>query len=105
MSDDVTPAKGEPDAETDGETEPAADARPAPRRRFQGSAAGVTLAAALTGLADALEGRDRDRPGIVVEHNDSEPEAFTAPLVMRLDPDNPSDSIVLVRPWLRDRRT
>ena len=27
---------------------------------------------------------------------------FTDPLVLRLDPEHPEDSIVMVRPWLRD---
>ena len=27
---------------------------------------------------------------------------FTDPIVLRLDPDHPEDSIVMVRPWLRE---
>jgi hypothetical protein len=76
---------------------------PTPIRRFAQTAAGSVFVAALSGLRDALEGRERDEAAIVMEHSGEPP--FTEPIVLRLDPDNPADSIAMVRPWLRDDTT
>ncbi len=70
--------------------------RPPPIRRFYASATGSALAAAMSGLGNVLEPTKREQPAVIVEY--TEPgEPFTEPIVMRLDPDDPRDSIVLVR--------
>jgi 4'-phosphopantetheinyl transferase len=71
-----------------------------PIDKFRGTAVGSVLAAGLLGLRDALETPKDDKVAIVKEHAGDPP--FTDPVVLRLDPDHPEDSIVMVRPWLRN---
>lgn len=74
---------------------------PAPTRpidKFARTTAGVMLTASLFGLRDALEGPRDDEPVIVAEFSGEPP--VPGALSMRIDPDNASDSIILVRPWL-----
>ena len=74
-------------------------AEPAPIQRFRRTAVGTALAAGMLGLADALEGRKEPTPAIVENWAGGQP--FKEPIVLRLDPDHPEDSIVMVRPWLK----
>ena len=74
---------------------------PPPIERFHRTGVGMALAAGLLGLRDALEPPKDETPAIVENWNAGEP--FADPLMMRLDPDNPADSIVVVRPWLKKR--
>jgi 4'-phosphopantetheinyl transferase len=71
-----------------------------PTRRFAGSAAGAVVAASMRGIRDVLYGPEKEEVEIVTDWNGDKP--FTDPYVLRLDPDHPQDSIVMVRPWLRD---
>ena len=85
---------------------PAADATRArdahrPIDKFRGTAVGSVLAAGLLGLRDALEPAREEEVAIVQNYSGDPP--FTDPMVLRLDPDHPEDSIVMVRPWLRDK--
>jgi hypothetical protein len=75
-------------------------AEPAPIQKFRATAVGSVFAAGLLGLRDVLEGPKDDEPAIVVDWSGAPP--FSEPIVLRLDPDHPEDSIVMVRPWLRD---
>ena len=79
------------------EAEEPAEIRPIDK--FRQTATGSILAAGLLGLAEALEGPRKQEVAIVVDDAGDPP--FTDPIVMRLDPDNPADSIVMVRPNLR----
>ena len=72
---------------------------PRPIDQFRATAVGSVLAAGLLGLRDALEGPREEEVAIVADYSGDPP--FSDPLVLRLDPDNPADSIVMVRPWLR----
>jgi hypothetical protein len=77
---------------------------PAPIRpvdRFARTSAGLVLSASMLGLRDVLEGPRDERPAIVEEHKGEPP--VPNGISMRLDPDNVSDSIILVRPWLLGR--
>jgi hypothetical protein len=78
---------------------------PAPARpvdRIARTTVGLVLSASMLGLRDVLEGPREDRPAIVEERAGEPP--VPDGISMRLDPDNVSDSIILVRPWLlRDR--
>ena len=74
-------------------------AAPTPIKRFEQSAAGVVLSAGLLGLREALEGPKKEEIQVVSDWSGDKP--FTDPYVLRLDPDHPEDSIVMVRPWLR----
>jgi len=83
--------------DSDGELE--GHAEPAPIERFRRTAIGGMLAAGMLGLSDALEGRKEPTPAIVEDWAGGQP--FKDPIVLRLDPEHPEDSIVMVRPWLR----
>jgi phosphopantetheinyl transferase (holo-ACP synthase) len=72
-----------------------------PIDKFRETAVGSVLAAGLLGLRDALEPQKLDEVAIVQDYSGDPP--FRDPYVLRLDPDHPEDSIVMVRPWLRDR--
>jgi 4'-phosphopantetheinyl transferase len=84
---------------------PAADGDPSPEwtrpiDKFRDTAVGSVFAAGLLGLRDALEPPKKEEVAIVRDHSGDPP--FTDPFVLRLDPDHPEDSIVMVRPWLRE---
>jgi hypothetical protein len=59
------------------------------------------LAAGLLGLRDVFEPPKKEEIAIVQDYAGDPP--FTDPYVLRLDPEHPEDSIIMVRPWLRDR--
>jgi hypothetical protein len=63
--------------------------------RFRTTATGTVLAAGLLGLATALEGPKDEEVAIVTDYSGEPP--FSDPIVLRLDPDAPGDSIVWVR--------
>jgi hypothetical protein len=90
----LDPDEGELDDEEVGHAEPP------PIERFHRTAVGSVLAASLLGLRDVLEPPKDEEPAIVVDYSGDPP--FSDPFVLRLDPDHPEDSIVMVRPWLRD---
>jgi hypothetical protein len=69
-----------------------------PVGRFRSTAAGGVLAAGLLGLRDALEG-PVDEDVAIVEAYSGDPPGRER-IILRLDPDEPSDSIVLVRDWM-----
>jgi hypothetical protein len=71
------------------------DAEPTGIHKFRRTATGTVLAAGLLGVADALEGPRDEEVAIVTEYSGEPP--FSDPIVLRLDPDAPEDSIVLVR--------
>jgi hypothetical protein len=73
---------------------------PSPIRRFEASAAGVVSAAWMNGLRNGLFGAPKQEVTVVTDWNGDPP--FKDPYVLRLDPEHPEDSIVMVRPWLRN---
>ncbi len=79
--------------------EPDGHARPAPIERFHRSAVGTTLAAGMFGIRDVLEPPKDETPAIVEDWAGGQP--FEEPIVLRLDPDHPEDSIVMIRPRLQ----
>jgi len=89
------------DDEWPGDEWPGDDAGPAPIVRFQRSGFGTVFAAGLLGLRDVFEPPKDEQPAIVEDWSGGEP--FADPYVLRLDPDNPADSIVMVRRHLQDR--
>jgi hypothetical protein len=95
----LEPDEDELDELGDDDAYPAAHAEPAPIERFHQTAVGSMLAAGLLGLRDVLEPTKQEEPAVVVDYSGDPP--FTDPIVLRLDPDHPEDSIVMVRPWLR----
>ena len=79
-----------------------AHADPAPIERFRRTSVGTALAAGLLGLRDVLEPPKDETPAIVEDWAGGEP--FNDPIVLRLDPDHPQDSIVMIRPHLMRKR-
>jgi hypothetical protein len=71
-----------------------------PIDKFRDTAIGSVFAAGMLGLRDVLEPERDDKVAIVQDYSGAPP--FTEPIVLRLDPDHPEDSIVMVRPWLRN---
>jgi hypothetical protein len=84
------------DADGDDPDAVVAHAEPAPIQRFRRTAIGSALAAGMMGLADVFEPPKDETPAIVEQWAGREP--FTDPIVLRLDPDHPEDSIVMIRP-------
>ncbi len=78
--------------------EPIVDQRPI--ERFRRGAVGGVLAAGLNGLADVLDPREKDEVAIVETVGADPPR--TERIVLRLDPDDPADSIVMIRTWMDD---
>ena len=76
-------------------------AEPAPIEKFRRTAVGTVFAAGLLGLRDVIEPPKDDTPAIVEEWAGGEP--FNEPMVLRLDPDHPEDSLVMVRRWLKPK--
>jgi hypothetical protein len=89
------------DALDDETGEPQAPARPI--QRSHRSAPGLIAAAGLMGLREALVGPKDDEPAIVEDWAGGEP--LADPYVLRLDPEHPEDSIVMIRPWLKKPQT
>jgi hypothetical protein len=96
---DYTDEASDADASADGDA--VGHAAPAPIQRFHRTAVGSALAAGLLGLRDVLEPPKDETPAIVEDWAGGEP--LADPIVLRLDPDHPEDSIVMVRPWLARR--
>ena len=78
-------------------------AEPPPIEKFRRTAVGSVFAAGLLGLRDVLQPPKDEEPAVVQDWSGGEP--FKDPYVLRLDPDNPQDSIVMVRPQLKKKTT
>jgi hypothetical protein len=70
------------------------------RPRRPRSPGGQLLAAAMTGLAEAIYG-PREEPAIVVDASGDPP--GDGPVELGLDEDHPERSVVVIRPWLLRR--
>lgn len=71
-----------------------------PIDRFRGTAVGGVLAAGMLGLRDVLEPRKDQEIAIVRDDAGGPPPE--GPIELELDPEHPEESVVRVRPWLRD---
>lgn len=70
---------------------------PSRRAAFMDGLGAKMLAASMRGLNDAIYG-PKDEPAIVIDAAGDPPDPEG--LDVRLDPDHPEQSIVVVRPWL-----
>ena len=86
----------------DESADPEGHAQPAPIERFHRSAVGTALAAGMFGVRDVFEPPKDETPAIVEDWAGGQP--FNEPMVLRLDPDHPEDSIVMIRPHLLHKR-
>jgi 4'-phosphopantetheinyl transferase len=71
-----------------------------PIDKFRGTAVGGVLAAGMLGLRDALEPRKDEEIAIVRDDAGGPPRDDA--IELQLDPDHPEESVVRVRPWLRE---
>ena len=65
-----------------------------PIDKFRKTATGSVLAAGMLGLGQIFENVEKEEPAVVV---DADGDPFDPDLIVRLDPDNPADSIVMIR--------
>jgi hypothetical protein len=91
---DAADAAGEPDEEEVTAAWAEGHAEDRPIDKFRKSATGSVLAAGMLGLGQIFESVEKEEPAIVV---DAGGDAFDPELLIRLDPDNPADSIVMIR--------
>ena len=94
-----TDTAGHPDGDTDAATDADTDGDAHDSLRFdrwrKRSATGAVLTGVALGLQHALD-QPKQEPSIVVEAA-GEPEDDQAPLVVRLDPDDPTATVAVVR--------
>jgi len=103
LDDDEDYTDGEGDEADDPDAVVEGHATPPPIERFHRSAVGTAFAAGLMGLRDVLEPAKDETPAIVEDWAGGGP--LNDPMVLRLDPDNPQDSIVMIRPHLMRKPT
>ena len=75
---------------------------PTPMGKFRHGSLGVTLGAAMTGLANVLEPRKQEEAPVIVEHD--EPDQSQERIEMHLDRDDPGASVVIIRKWVDEHR-
>jgi hypothetical protein len=95
-ADGVDEVAGE--AETAGE-EPADDA-PTRFEKVRRSSAGVIMTGIALGLQDAFE-LPKKEPAFVIKAT-GEPDGDPGPIDLQFDPDDPSNTVATIRPWLAD---
>jgi hypothetical protein len=89
------------DDEAYGEEPDTEHAEAAPIEKFRRTPVGTVLAAGLLGLRHVIEPPKDEQPAIVEDWSGGEP--LKDPYVLRLDPENPQDSIVMIRPQLKKK--
>jgi hypothetical protein len=100
VDDVLEPDEGYLDEPEDGDV-PEGHAEPTSMQKFSQTGVGLVFGAGMLGLRDVLYGPKDEEPAIV---EDWAGEPFDDPYVLRLDPEHPEDSIVLIRPHLMKKR-
>ena len=109
LGDDETPT-GE-STEADGVDEPVTrkvetageepdDASPTRFEKVRRSSAGVIMTGIALGLQDALQ-LPKKEPAFVIKAT-GEPDGDPGPIDLQFDPDDPSNTVAVIRPWLAD---
>ena len=86
------------EAETVGEE--AAGTSPTRFEKVRRSSAGVIMTGIALGLQDALE-LPKQEPAFVIKAA-GEPDGDQGPIDLQFDPDDPSNTVAVIRPWLAD---
>jgi hypothetical protein len=89
------------EAETAGD-EPADDS-PTRFEKVRRSSAGVIMTGIALGLQDALA-LPKKEPAFVIKAT-GEPDGDPGPIDLQFDPDDPSNTVAVIRPWLADEPT
>jgi hypothetical protein len=96
------PGVAEVTASEDVGTEEGGPPAEAPTRfdRVRRSSAGVMMTGIALGLQDALE-LPRKEPAFVIKAA-GEPDGEPGPIDLQFDPDDPANTVAVIRPWLAD---
>jgi hypothetical protein len=89
-----------PDGDETGIGEPVDDAPPTRFDRVRRSTAGVMMTGIALGLQDALE-LPKKQPAFVIKAS-GQPDGPQGPIDLSFDPDDPSNTVAVIRPWLTD---
>src|ERR1035437_6024637 len=89
-----------PDGDETGSGEPVNDAPPTRFDRVRRSTAGVMMTGIALGLQDALE-LPKKQPDFVIKAS-GQPDGPQGPIDLSFDPDDPSNTVAVIRPWLTD---
>ena len=81
------------------EEEPAGTS-PTRFEKVRRSSAGVIMTGIALGLQDALE-LPKKEPAFVIQAA-GEPDGDQGPIDLQFDPDDPSNTVAVIRPWLAD---
>lgn len=109
LGDDQTPTGDTPEAdgvdeavagEAETEAEEPADASPTRFEKVRRSSAGVIMTGIALGLQDAFE-LPKKEPAFVIKAT-GEPDGDQGPIDLQFDPDDPSNTVAVIRPWLAD---
>jgi hypothetical protein len=82
------------------EAEDPADASPTRFEKVRRSSAGVIMTGIALGLQDALA-LPKKEPAFVIKAT-GEPDGDPGPIDLQFDPDDPSNTVAVIRPWLAD---
>jgi hypothetical protein len=95
-------AEAEAVASEDGGTDEGGPPAEAPTRfeKVRRSSAGVMMTGIALGLQDALE-LPRKEPAFVIKAA-GEPNGEPGPIDLQFDPDDPANTVAVIRPWLAD---
>jgi hypothetical protein len=103
ISGDDQTAAGEPN-DAEGAVEAAgageADAGPTRFEKVRRSSAGVIMTGIALGLQDAFE-LPKKEPAFVIKAT-GEPDGDPGPIDLQFDPDDPSNTVAVIRPWLAE---
>ena len=103
-SDDDAGADGAEEAAVAGEAGPAeeepAGTSPTRFEKVRRSSAGVIMTGIALGLQDALE-LPKKEPAFVIKAA-GEPDGDPGPIDLQFDPDDPSNTVAVIRQWLAD---
>jgi len=80
--------------------DPEDDALPTRFDRVRRSTAGVMMTGIALGLQDALE-LPKKQPAFVIKAS-GQPDGPQGPIDLSFDPDDPSNTVAVIRPWLTD---
>jgi hypothetical protein len=96
------PGAAEAAASQEAETEGGDPPPEAPTRfeKVRRSSAGVLMTGIALGLQDALE-LPRKEPAFVIKAA-GEPDGEPGPIDLQFDPDDPTNTVAVIRPWLAD---
>jgi hypothetical protein len=99
-AEDDTQVPGEDDPEASELVEETAGEAPTRFEKVRRSSVGVVMTGIALGLQDALT-LPRKEPAFVIKTS-GEPDGEPGPIDLQFDPDDPANTVAVIRPWLAD---